>query len=296
MMLENRERTSVMPNGGDTKSRVGAALSHAFPGARLRVIERDGGVEVQVMSRALANMHSEERHHRILDALREDGGDHLHGAQIEHLQADFFRIVPPRLALAESEVLTIRAIAPDHRSSVAREVLPRHRRASASYDPSNELAKILRGEADVPIILDDAHCLVCLVPEPESPGHVFVITKKPTKDLFGLKDAELVRLFATARRVGQAVRDALGASGLMLIQRNGRIGGSEVPHCHVEVIPRFSNEATIPEMPIVGAKVVAVERAEAIRAALLEQNPPGSGLRRLFRLVRGMVARSSARA
>ena len=234
-MLENRERTSVMPNGGDTKSRVGAALSHAFPGARLRVIERHGGVEVQVMSRALANMHSEERHHRILDALREDGGDHLHGAQIEHLQADFFRIVPPRLALAESEVLTIRAIAPDRPSSVARTVTPRHKQASRSYDPGNEFVKILRGEADVTIILDDAHCLVCSAPEPEGPGHVLVITKQPTKDLFGLKDAELVRLFATAR-----------------------------------------------------------QHAEAIRAALLEQSPPVTGLRRLIRLARSMVARSSA--
>ena len=293
MMLGNRERTSAMPNGGDTKSRVCAALSHAFPGAKVRVLERDGRVEVQVTSPALTNVRSEEPYHRILDALREDGGDHLHGARIEHLHADLFLIDPLPFALAESEVLTIRMVAPAGPSTVSRDAHPRSRRAPPSYDPNNEFAKILRGEADVPIILDDAHCLVCLAPEPEVPGHVFVITKKPTKDLFGLKDAELVRLFATARCVGRAVRDALGASGLMLIQRNGRIGGSEVAHCHVEVIPRFPNEATIPEMPVVGTKAVARQHAEAIRAALLGDAPPMTGLRRLVRLAHGMIARWS---
>ena len=101
-----------MPNGGGTKSRVGAALSQAFPNATMSVLERANGLEFRVTSPDFSGMGSEERHHRTLIALREDPGDHLHGAPVEHAEADEFRIVTP-ISAPESEVLTIRLISPD---------------------------------------------------------------------------------------------------------------------------------------------------------------------------------------
>ena len=100
-----------MPNGGGTKSRVGAALATAFPAAKMDVRETSSGVQFWVTSRGFSGMGSDQKRRSVLAALRGDAGGHLHGATIEHVQADQFRIVPPPAA-AESQVVTIRLVAP----------------------------------------------------------------------------------------------------------------------------------------------------------------------------------------
>ena len=267
MARDTYEEGKSVPNGGGTESRVGAALYRAFPNATIDVLERANGLEFRLTSPDFSGMGSEERHHRTLIALREDPGDHLHGAPVEHSGGDEFRIVTP-ISAPDSEVLTIRLIAPEL-PPAHRERPEEYAHLPSSYDPYNDFAKILRGEIDVPVLLDEAHCLACLAPQPVSPGHVLVIAKKPTKDLLGLTEKELIRLFATARHVAQAVKEALNAAGVAVIQRIGRDGDGEVPHVHIEVVPRFPGEG-ISEMPIVGTGAVATRCAEAIRAKLLD--------------------------
>jgi histidine triad (HIT) family protein len=36
--------------------------------------------------------------------------------------------------------------------------------------------------------------------------------------------------------------NGLGADGVNIVQNNGRAAGQEVPHIHVHVIPRFSDD------------------------------------------------------
>ncbi len=103
-----------MPNGGDTKSRVGAALRRAFPNANVRTLERSSGLEVQVVSQEFSALGSDERRDRTLAALREDKGDHLHGATVEHLGGSRFRVVPPPMAIADGEVMSIQLVPVGH--------------------------------------------------------------------------------------------------------------------------------------------------------------------------------------
>ena len=94
-----------MPNGGGTKSRVSAALSAAFPDAEVVVSERDEALEFSVTSPDFSVMRCDEKQSRVLDVLRDN--IHLHGAKVEYLRGDRFRVYSP---VGVSE-LTIRLIA-----------------------------------------------------------------------------------------------------------------------------------------------------------------------------------------
>ena len=109
-----------------------------------------------------------------------------------------------------------------------------------SYDPDNIFAKILRGEANAHVVLDEEHCLAFMDLMPQSPGHTLVIPRESAENVFDLSDTGLSELILTTRRVARAVQAAFNPTGLMIAQLNGADAGQTVFHIHVHVIPRSS--------------------------------------------------------
>ena len=137
-----------------------------------------------------------------------------------------------------------------------------------AYDHNNVFAKILRGEVEAHVVLEDEHCLAFMDAMPQSPGHTLVIPRQPAEDLFALDDSSLAHLALTTRRVAQAVKSAFQVGGVMVMQLNGVDAGQTVFHVHFHVIPRYAGEGLTLHGRSVAAPGELAAHAEKIRAAL----------------------------
>ena len=137
-----------------------------------------------------------------------------------------------------------------------------------AYDNDNIFAKILRGEANAHVVLDEEHCLAFMDLMPQSPGHTLIIPREPAENLFDLSADGLSVLIATTQRVARAVKAAFQPAGVMILQLNGADAGQTVFHIHFHVIPRYPGEGlTLHARSIADAEELS-EHAARIRATL----------------------------
>lgn len=80
---------------------------------------------------------------------------------------------------------------------------------------------------------------------PVNEGHTLVVPKKHYANIYEIPEEEAAYLFKIAKRVAHAVRDAVTADGIKLVQNNGRAAGQVVFHLHVHVIPMAPNDGFI---------------------------------------------------
>ena len=72
-----------------------------------------------------------------------------------------------------------------------------------------------------------------------------VVPKKHYENIYEIPEEEAAYLFKVAKRVAHAVRDAMAADGIRIVQNNGWAAGQVVFHLHVHVIPMMSTEGFI---------------------------------------------------
>jgi histidine triad (HIT) family protein len=77
---------------------------------------------------------------------------------------------------------------------------------------------------------------------PENPGNVILVPNEHVPDLESCPNDLLAELFAAAKRIAVAMREAYGCDGTSLREHNGRGAGQEVDHLHVHVFPRYPGD------------------------------------------------------
>jgi len=107
-----------------------------------------------------------------------------------------------------------------------------------AYDPDNIFAKIIRGEIPCVKIYEDEHTFAFLDVMPQAEGHTLVVSKEPAQNIFELSPVGAATLIASVQKIAAAVKKALGAPGIMLVQLNGEAAGQSVFHIHFHIIPR----------------------------------------------------------
>ena len=139
---------------------------------------------------------------------------------------------------------------------------------SASYDPQNIFAKILRGEAPCVRVAEDEVSLAFMDVMPRAEGHVLVIPKTPARNLLDIPAAALARFIPSVQTIARAVKAGMASEGISVQQFNEPAGGQAVFHLHFHVLPRWTGVALRPP----GGPVVPADQLEAhaakIRAAL----------------------------
>jgi histidine triad (HIT) family protein len=111
-----------------------------------------------------------------------------------------------------------------------------------SFDPAASASegcafcKIVRGEAEAAIVLEDAVSLAFLDRRPLFPGHCLLIPKRHYETLGDLPAALVAPLFTDLQRLARAVEEGAGADGTF-VAINNKVSQS-VPHLHVHVVPR----------------------------------------------------------
>lgn len=136
------------------------------------------------------------------------------------------------------------------------------------YDPSNIFARILRGELPCEKVYEDDATVAIMDIMPQADGHVLVVPKAASVNLLDADPAAFAGLFAAVQTVARAVKHAMGADGITIMQFNGSAAGQTVFHLHVHVLPRKSGVPLRPHTGMMEKPEVLKANAERIRAAL----------------------------
>ena len=139
---------------------------------------------------------------------------------------------------------------------------------SATYDPDNIFAKILRGEIPAHKVYEDDETLAFMDVMPQGEGHTLVIPKTASRGLVDADPQVLGRLIMVVQRVAKAVKAAFDADGLTMFQYNEPAGGQTVFHLHFHVVPRHEGVPLRRHEGGMADGAVLAGHAERIRAAL----------------------------
>ncbi len=100
--------------------------------------------------------------------------------------------------------------------------------------------KILNNEIPSFTVYEDENFKAILDIAPATKGHVLVIPKEHSENIFDLSNDKAEKLFLVAKKITTALKNILNVSNFNLIQNNGRIAGQTVNHFHLHIIPRYS--------------------------------------------------------
>ena len=137
-----------------------------------------------------------------------------------------------------------------------------------SYDPDNIFAKILRGEMPAVKVYEDDATFAFMDVMPQSPGHTLVIPKTSAENLYDLPPEAGAAVMRTVQKLAPAVRDAMGADGIMINQFNGPAAGQTVFHFHMHIVPRFDGVPLRGHSGAMEDSAVLQEQAAKIIASL----------------------------
>ncbi len=105
--------------------------------------------------------------------------------------------------------------------------------------------KIVSKEAPANVIYEDEQVVAFLSNRPVNEGHTLVVPKKHYENIFEIPEEEAAYLFRVVKRVAVAVRKAMAAEGVRIVQNNGWAAGQVVFHLHVHVIPMEPNDGFV---------------------------------------------------
>ena len=113
--------------------------------------------------------------------------------------------------------------------------------AMAALEPSR------LAEQHVLALLPDA--LVCLNRYPFAAGHLLVVPRRHSGDLFDLPDSEYASFARVLRGAAVRLRQAVGAQGLNVGVNLGAAAGAGIPeHAHGHIVPRWEGDTNF--MPV----------------------------------------------
>lgn len=96
--------------------------------------------------------------------------------------------------------------------------------------------RIAVGDLDAHVVFEDEHSLAFLDRRPLFPGHSLLIPRAHHEALWDLPEGMVGPLFANARLLSVAIRDATGSQGAFVAMNN--VVSQSVPHLHVHLVPR----------------------------------------------------------
>lgn len=97
--------------------------------------------------------------------------------------------------------------------------------------------QIIQNQSPASIVYEDEQVAAFLSNRPVNPGHTLVVPKRHYENIYDIPEEEAAYLFKIAKRLAHAVRDAVDAKGVRIVQNNGEAAGQVVFHLHVHVIP-----------------------------------------------------------
>lgn len=114
---------------------------------------------------------------------------------------------------------------------------------------------IVAGSEAATRVREDAATLAFIPLQPATDGHVLVVPKRHSRNLFDVQRDDLAAVAAAAKEIALCQRERLRCSGVTVVQANEEDGFQSVFHYHVHVVPRYPGDGLVPswrspELPI----------------------------------------------
>ncbi|KXA92298.1 hypothetical protein AKJ64_03515 [candidate division MSBL1 archaeon SCGC-AAA259E17] len=106
--------------------------------------------------------------------------------------------------------------------------------------------KIVNGEVESEKIHETANVISFLDVNPRAPGHTLVIPKEHVEVLTELEDEVACDIFKVTKKVEKLLKESLDADAFTIGINDGRAAGQEIPHLHINVLPRFEGDGGKP--------------------------------------------------
>jgi histidine triad (HIT) family protein len=100
---------------------------------------------------------------------------------------------------------------------------------------------VASGKAAASIVYETENVLAFMDLNPISVGHTLVVSRQHFENIYEVPETLLAELTSVVKRVCVAVKKAVAADGIKVIQLNGRAAGQVVFHIHFHVIPAHSD-------------------------------------------------------
>lgn len=113
-------------------------------------------------------------------------------------------------------------------------------------DPNCIFCKIANGKINARIIGQNDKAVAFLDANPLSIGHTLVIPKSHYEKIQEMNSEYSSAVFDLLWQVSSAVEKATGVNASTIAIHNGREAGQEVPHVHVHIIPRNTDDGAGP--------------------------------------------------
>jgi histidine triad (HIT) family protein len=137
-----------------------------------------------------------------------------------------------------------------------------------AYDETNIFAKILRGELPCHKVHEDDVALAFMDIMPRADGHVLVLPKSLARNILDADPGILGLLITRVQKIAVAVKSALAADGITILQYNEPAGGQIVFHLHFHVLPRWMGVELRPHTGVLEKPEVLEGFCQKIAAAL----------------------------
>ncbi len=110
-------------------------------------------------------------------------------------------------------------------------------------DPNCIFCKIVAGRIPCAKVHETESAVAFLDIAPIAPGHTLLVPKDHHATLAEIPGDVLAKALADLPRLARAVLQATGATGLNVVQNNGREAGQLVAHIHFHLIPRAAGDS-----------------------------------------------------
>jgi len=97
--------------------------------------------------------------------------------------------------------------------------------------------KIAQKEAASNIVYEDEKVIAFMSIPPINVGHTLVVPKKHYENIYEIPEEDVAYLYRIVKKLSHAVKKAVNAEGIRIIQNNGAAAGQVIFHLHVHIIP-----------------------------------------------------------
>jgi histidine triad (HIT) family protein len=105
---------------------------------------------------------------------------------------------------------------------------------------------IVAGTAPAERVYEDAWVVAIMDIHPAVTGHVLVIPKRHSPDLWDIEPEDAERAMAASVKVAGMIRRALAPDGINLVHASGRAAWQTVFHFHLHLVPRHEHDGLVP--------------------------------------------------
>lgn len=131
--------------------------------------------------------------------------------------------------------------------------------------------RIASGQSPAQKVYEDDSVFAIMDIFPWAEGHTLVIPRTHAPTIFDISPDDAAAVIRAAHKLAPALRDAVGAEGLNLLQSNGRAAWQQVDHFHLHLIPRWEKDQLVqPVSPAAGVMEEIEATAGKIKKALSE--------------------------